>query len=157
MLYHQILIILHRPFVGNEPDSALRAGEICTDSASTICRLLQMFKANYGLRYINVQAVATTVTAGVVHAYDSCIYSGSKGKAAQANFVICIQALAEIGQSFKSSIHGLEIITSLRRAWQHQMFKEVGSKRRWRTPSDLGGAQLHRAQPSSGGGNLAGR
>ena len=142
--------------MGNEPDSDLRAGEICTNSATIICRLLQVYKVNYGLRYINVQAVATTVTAGVVHAYDSCIYSGAKGKAAQANFVICIQALAEIGQSFKSSIHGLEIITALKRAWQHQMFKELGSKRRWRMPTDLGGAQLHRAQASAGVSNLGG-
>ncbi|KIW94685.1 uncharacterized protein Z519_04662 [Cladophialophora bantiana CBS 173.52] len=145
ILYHQILIILNRPFVVHESDSEIFAGEICTKSAGIICQLLQVFKANYGLRYINVQAVASTVTAGVVHAYDSCIYSGPKGKAAQHNFVVCIQALAEIGQSFRSSIHGLEVITSLRRAWQHQMFKETRAKRRWRTSSELGGDHLHRA------------
>ncbi|OAG42045.1 hypothetical protein AYO21_03780 [Fonsecaea monophora] len=145
ILYHQILIILNRPFVVHESDSEILAGEMCTKSAGIICKLLQVFKANYGLRYINVQAVASTVTAGVVHAYDSCIYSGAKGKAAQHNFVVCIQALAEIGQSFRSSIHGLEVITSLRRAWQHQMFKETRAKRRWRGSSEMGGDHLHRA------------
>ncbi|OQV03672.1 Fungal Zn2-Cys6 binuclear cluster domain-containing protein [Cladophialophora immunda] len=144
ILYHQILIILNRPFVVHESDSEILAGENCTKSAGIICQLLQVFKANYGLRYINVQAVASTVTAGVVHAYDSCIYSGPKGKAAQHNFVVCIQALAEIGQSFRSSIHGLEVITSLRRAWQHQMFKETRAKRRWRGSSEIGGDHLHR-------------
>lgn len=128
--------------MGHEPDSDLRAGESCTSAARVICRILQIYKVNYGLRYLNVHAVSCTISAGVVHAYDSCIHSGLRGKAAQADFEVCIQALAEMGQTFRSGMYGLDVLMSLRRAWQHQMFKEVGSKRRWVASAEARGAQV---------------
>jgi len=135
MLYHQILIFLNRPFVSSDKDLTMGAGQACTNSARDICRMLRLYRRLYTLRYINVQAVATTMIAGVVHVHDCCTYSGTKGKLAQDNLLICIQALGEMGQCFNSSIRGLEVITTLRRAWQIQKFRETGPKRHRSTSS----------------------
>lgn len=149
MTYHQILIYLYRPFVSEDNEATLNARENCTGSAGQICRLLNIYRRYYALRYFNIQAVAITMVAGVVHAHDCCVYSGSKGKLAQDNLLTCIQALGEMGQCFNSSIRGLEVITTLRRVWQNKMFVQKGPKRQRGTFSTVDRPTLGRRRTSS--------
>ena len=133
--YHAAVILLHRPFV-SEPtspsafrDQPLNASQICSHSASEISRLLIMFRSRFSWRYVHLQAVHNATIAGVVHAYDACIFPGERGKRAQEDLNVCIQALGEMAQSFKSSTRGYEVIAAVRREWQNQRFLQAGSKR----------------------------
>lgn len=146
MVYHQIRILLHRPFVSEASETGLRAGEECTSSAEAISRLIQVFGRHYTFQYIHIQAVATVMTAAVVHAHDSCTYSGQRGRRAKDNLVTCTQALAGMGQLFHSSIRGLEVINSLRRMWQTQKFRDCGPKRHRETMSSAEGSSLERSK-----------
>lgn len=141
MLYQEMRIILFRPFLSCERESHLGAGNACTHAAQEICRILQLYRRYYTLRYINVTAVAVVMAAAEVHIHDCCTFSGQKGKTAENNLVICLQALGEMGQSFNSSIRGLDVITSLRRFWQSNKFRETRSKRH-RNPFSLEESQL---------------
>ena len=142
MVYHQTMIFLYRPFVSESNDVALRASQTCSNSAREICRLLDLYRRHYSLRYINVHAVAMTMTAGVVHAYDCCVFSGSRGKVAEQNLLDCIKALGEMAQSFNSAVRGIEVITSLRRMWQTQNFLKTGAKRHRGTFSQVSRPQM---------------
>ena len=122
-------IVLFRPFLSSDNDSLLGAGNACTYSAEEICRILQLYRRHYTLRYVNITAVAVVMAAAEIHVHDCCTYPGQKGKIAEKNLVICLQALGELGQSFHSAIRGLDVITSLRRLWQNQKFGGIRSKR----------------------------
>lgn len=129
MVYHQTMIFLYRPFISEANETASLAVETCSSSAREICRLLGLYRRHYSLSRINVHAVALTMTAGIVHAYDSCVFSGSRGKIAEQNLLDCINALSEMGQSFNSAVRGIEVITSRRRIWRTQNFVQAGVKR----------------------------
>ncbi len=143
MLYHQTVIFLYRPFISESDDVALLASQTCSNSAREICRFLGLFRRQYSLRLINMHAVAVTMTAGIVHAYDSCVYSGNRGKIAEQNLLECINALGEMGQSFNSAVRGIEVITSRRRMWRAQNFVQIGMKRHRGTFSQTSRPQLH--------------
>jgi len=123
------MIFLYRPFISESDDDALQASQICSNSAREICRLLGLYRRHYSLSRINLHAVAVTMTAGIVHAYDCCVFSGSRGKMAEQNLLDCIKALGEMAQSFNSAVRGIEVITSRRRVWQTQNFLQTGAKR----------------------------
>ena len=129
MLYHHAMMLLHRPFISDSSTMSFDAGDVCSNSASEFNRLLILYRRRYSLRHINVQGVHMTMTAGVIHAYDSCVYSGTRGKSAQDNLLVCVQALGEMGHSFAGGVRGLEVLTSLRRVWQTQKFCPSGTKR----------------------------
>ena len=123
------MIFLYRPFISESNDVALLASQTCSNSAQEICRLLALYDRHYSLSRINMHAVAVTMTAGIVHAYDSCVFSGSRGKIAEQNLLECINALGKMGQSFNSAVRGIEVITSRRRMWRAQNFVQTGTKR----------------------------
>lgn len=135
MQYHATVILLHRPFVSEcvSPsaiiDQPLNASQMCSVSASAISYLLIMFRRRFSWRYVHLQAVHNATIAGVVHAYDACIFPGERGKRAQEDLNVCIQALGEMAQSFKSSTRGYEVIAAVRREWQMRKFSHAGSKR----------------------------
>jgi hypothetical protein len=135
MQYHAAVVLLHRPFVGgvNSPNTQnylpLSASQMCSQSATEISRLLIMFRRRYSWRYVHLQAVHNATIAGVVHAYDACVFPGERGKLAQENLNVCVQALGEMAQSFKSSTRGYEVIAAVRREWHDQKFAHAGNKR----------------------------
>jgi hypothetical protein len=143
MIYHQTMIFLYRPFISESDDVALPASQTCSNSAREICRLLGLYRRHYALSRINMHAVAVTMTAGIVHAYDSCVFSGNRGKIAEQNLLECINALGEMGQSFNSAVRGIEVITSRRRMWRAQNFVQIGTKRHRGPFSQTGRPQLN--------------
>lgn len=146
MQYHAAIILLHRPFVAEvqSPSSLDKAtqesSQICTQAAKAISHLLVTFRGNYSWRFVHLQAVHNATIAGVVHAYDSCVAPGLRGMQALEEMQVCIQALGEMGLSFRSSIRGIEIIGAVRREWQRRSMYTAGIKR----------ARLSMSQPRQG-------
>jgi hypothetical protein len=135
MQYHAVMILLHRPFVTDVSSPSalsevtLDACQMCTRSAVAISRLLRIFRRRQSWRYVHLQSVHNTTIAGVVHAYDTCMFPGERGRQAQEGLSVCVQALGEMAQSFKSSMRGYEVIAAVRREWQARRWKQAGSKR----------------------------
>jgi hypothetical protein len=142
--FHSAVILLHRPFIftriprHHSPTSRAlppNAIECCRESAKIICELLIMYRDRYGLRYIHCQLTHVTMTASLIHVYDCCFLPGNEGKQAQELLLICIRSFAEMGQSYKMASRFLEVVTSLRRDWQTELFTNLGIKRPYhRTP-----------------------
>lgn len=135
MQYHGIMILLNRPFVGdvasreNMNDMNLDACRVCSRSAAAISELLRMFRRQLSWRYVHLQSVHNTTIAGVIHVYDSITFPGERGKQAQEGLNVCVQALAEMGQSFQSSMRGYEVIAAIRRESQAKRWLQTGAKR----------------------------
>ncbi|KAH0846686.1 putative Fungal specific transcription factor [Fonsecaea pedrosoi] len=141
MLHLQFLeavIFLQRPFI-SAPDApgtnTLQAdqadddsGSICDASANAICRLVVIYRQQWNLRRVHAQIVAIILTAALIHVHNCCVFSSSKGVQAHKQLSICFQALGEMSH-FNMSTRALEIILSLRRDWQDQIFGDLGRKR----------------------------
>ncbi|KAF2484935.1 fungal-specific transcription factor domain-containing protein [Neohortaea acidophila] len=133
LLFHEGIIFLHRPFLADaRPIFAgnMTASQLCSNAAVEICRLLETSKAKYPLKYLNGSAVRIVIAAGTIHAYDSVVYSGPRGKQAQGHFLSAVRLLGELGTTFNSATRGLEIITSLRSEWQARRFQQSKGKRK---------------------------
>ncbi|KIY02794.1 uncharacterized protein Z520_01259 [Fonsecaea multimorphosa CBS 102226] len=138
MQYHLARILLYRPFLCVVvPDNIQTASDylegnmarqVCTESAADICCLLNLYRRQFTLRSPHIQLIPIVTTAGMIQASHSYMPSPRSGtpdtrpwrssrpeRTVQEDVLLCIQALAEIGQTFKASIRGIEIITSLRR------------------------------------------
>jgi hypothetical protein len=68
--------------------------------------------------------VHVTMTAGLIHIFQLCMFptASRESKDAQSDFLTCIQALGEMGQTYKSASRALDVVTSLRQSWQHDNF-----------------------------------
>lgn len=135
MQYHEVMIMLHRPFISGpadharSEDSVLKdSGDICEASATAICRLLVMYRHQWGIRFVHPQVVPIILTAAMIHVHNCCIYSSEKGMRAQDNISICFSALGEMSY-FNIGTRSLETILSLRRDWQSRTFNRIGKKR----------------------------
>ncbi|KIW84801.1 hypothetical protein Z517_00189 [Fonsecaea pedrosoi CBS 271.37] len=104
------------PPVGHRSSHAFN----CTTSATQICKLTILFRQLFTLRHAHAETTHILVTAGLIHAYNCCIFSGSKCQEAQKLLLICIQALSDMGQMFVSANRGLEVLLSLKRKWQNK-------------------------------------
>jgi hypothetical protein len=60
------------------------------------------------------------MTAALIHIFQLCASPSGRGgdQKAQASFLTCVQALGEMGQTFKSASRALDVVTSLRRSWR---------------------------------------
>lgn len=130
LIYHESVILLHRPLITpvdaagdglavNEEAAAISLDK-CLESADKICAIVVLYRNRYGLKRLHHQMVHATMTAALIHVFQLCVLpAGSAGnKKAQASFLICIQALGEMGQTFKSASRALDVITSLRQSWR---------------------------------------
>lgn len=131
LIFHESIILLHRPLMTpNEPhslsdlasdrDSAAFSLQRCIESANSICSILVYYRNRYGLKRLHHQMVHAAMTAALIHAFQLCTTApgGSENKTAQSSFLTCIQALGEMGQTFKSASRALEVVTSLRQSWR---------------------------------------
>jgi len=134
MQYHETVILLHRPFIAEArslssfPAAGLDASQSCTHSASEISRILLIYRRQWGLKHINLQAVHIVIMAGIIHAHDCCLYSGPQGRSARDMLHICLQALGEMGQTFQSANRGMEVVMALLHDWQSQSFNLKSSQ-----------------------------
>ncbi|KIW35020.1 uncharacterized protein PV07_01747 [Cladophialophora immunda] len=135
--FHEAVIFLQRPFISApeapgtnmfKADQAEDSGSICDASANAICRLVVIYRRQWDLRRVHAQIVAIILTAALIHVHNCCVFSSSKGVQAHKQLSICFQALGEMSH-FNMSTRALEIILSLRRDWQDQMFRDSGRKR----------------------------
>ena len=124
--YHECIILLHRPLVSPEdttdttllsPTSSLHH---CLVSAREICKILTLFRRAYGLRRPHHLMVHVTMTAALIHVFQLSVVPGPDGetKRAQQDLLTCIQALGEMGQTYKSASRALDVVTALRQSWQ---------------------------------------
>lgn len=88
-------------------------------SAQQICRILAFYQRRYTLKRPQHHIVHVALTASLVHVYRVSVSAPDKpeGVDAQKCFLTCIQALAEMGQSYASASRALEVVTSLRHTW----------------------------------------
>lgn len=123
------MILLHRPLLTFShqnkskvlPRSTLvDSRNICTESATQICRLLQRYRQHYSLRRAHVQTVHSLLTAGLIHAENWCYKLTSNTDSAHGDLLFCAQALGELGQTYHSSMRALEALTTLRRNWRDE-------------------------------------
>jgi hypothetical protein len=137
MQYHEAMIILHRPFLSNFTGAPTTAptnspaevsGRMCEESATAICRLFGLYRQQWKIRLVHPQVVALILTAALIHAHNSCVFSGQRGLQAQENIFQCVQVLGEMSH-FNNSLRALEVVVSLRREWQNQTFRPLKTKR----------------------------
>jgi hypothetical protein len=133
LIYHESMILLHRPLItatdsAASPPGGIVAGEEtaaissnrCVESADAICDILRLYRDRYGLRRLHHQMVHVAMTAAMIHVYQLCVTSSGtpENQKAQTSFLTCIQALGEMGQTFKSASRALDVVTSLRQSWR---------------------------------------
>ncbi|KAH0841184.1 fungal specific transcription factor [Fonsecaea pedrosoi] len=134
MQFHEVMIMLRRPFISpsvpnTSHDGMLKdSAEICEASATAICRLLVMYRHQWGMRFMHPQIVSIILTAAMIHVHNCCIYSRDKGMQAHENISLCYSALGEMSY-FNIATRSLETIMSLRRDWQSRTFTGIGKKR----------------------------
>ena len=136
MHYHEVIILLYRPFIiplsGNSKSPltpVASALEACTSSATDICRLLKIYRQQFGLRQLYVYSIHTLMTASLTHIYDVCRSTSLGGNEVQKLALSSIQILSELAETFNSSRRALEVATSLWRDWQHEMSRSLKRKR----------------------------
>lgn len=64
------------------------------------------------------------MTASLIHIFQLCMFpaDSQENKDAQSDIMTCMQALGEMGQTYKSASRALDVVTSLRQSWQHDTF-----------------------------------
>jgi hypothetical protein len=126
MLYQLAMLLLHHPFqLGLLPgqhsvlQSAAVGGNTETRlayiaAAVHVCRCIDLYRRHYGLKRIFVQAVYITLTAGMVFAEEchSSLSTEDERRSSQEHALTCIQALGEMGQTYRSAIQGIYILTT---------------------------------------------
>ena len=131
--FNECIILLHRPLITPEETdvyaeapsrghaSSLRK---CIESSHKICRILVLFRKTYGLRRPHHHMVHVTMTAALIHVFQLCVTTAgsSENREAQKDLLTCIQALGEMGQTYKSASRALDVVTSLRQSWQDDTF-----------------------------------
>lgn len=131
LIYHESIILLHRPLITpvesesargitSDHQTAAHSLKKCVDSAHQICDIMFYYRDKYGLKRLHHQMVHAAMTAALIHAYTLCSTAASSEdyKKASAAFLTCIQALGEMGQTFKSASRALDVVTSLRQSWR---------------------------------------
>jgi hypothetical protein len=139
MQYHQFMIFLHRPFISryrSQPYPPVGRGHnhartTCIESAVAISKLLTKYKSAYTLRLINVQAVSIVFSAALILVFATVSeIKGDTDVDLNTHLSTCCKGLAELGKTFQNATRALEILLSIKRAWQAKLLVNSGSKRR---------------------------
>ncbi|PVH71352.1 hypothetical protein DL98DRAFT_106605 [Cadophora sp. DSE1049] len=139
MQYHQFMIYIHRPFISkyrSQPyppvgPSYNHARTTCMESAVAISQLLTRYRSAYTLRLINVQAVSIVFSAALILVFATVSeIRGDTNVDLNTHLSTCCRGLAELGKTFQNATRALEVLLSIKRAWQAKLLVDVGSKRR---------------------------
>lgn len=139
MQYHQFMIYIHRPFISkyrSQPYPPVGPGynharTTCIESAVAISKLLTKYKSAYTLRLINIQAVSIVFSAALILVFATVSeIRGDTNVDPNTHLSTCCKGLAELGKTFQNATRALEILLSIKRAWQAKLLVCVGSKRR---------------------------
>ncbi|KAJ5759283.1 hypothetical protein N7520_006439 [Penicillium odoratum] len=143
MQYHQIIIFFHRPWVSKsyiQPRSPRQgpgyhhARRMCTESATAVARLLQIYETHYSFRRMTNQVVAIIFSAALMLLFVTVSSSSPMPtKAGEINqphprnaemvayLNLCFRALDELGQSFENAKRTRDYLVTLQRRWQAHM------------------------------------
>ncbi|EXJ73871.1 uncharacterized protein A1O5_03633 [Cladophialophora psammophila CBS 110553] len=139
MQYHQFMIYIHRPFMSKPAASTtinsnirhIHARAVCIESAVAISMLLGLYKANYPLRFVNVEVVSIVFSAAIILVLASVLdLEGTDKLNLQRHLDTCCKALAELGKVFKNASRTLEILLDIKRKWQAKLVASEKPKRR---------------------------
>ncbi|KAH7317439.1 hypothetical protein BKA65DRAFT_515922 [Rhexocercosporidium sp. MPI-PUGE-AT-0058] len=139
MQYHQFMIFIHRPFISkyrSQPYPPVGPGynharTTCIESAVAISKLLTKYKSAYTLRFINIQAVSIVFSAALILVFATVSeIRGDANVDLNIHLSTCCKGLAELGKTFQNATRALEVLLSIKRAWQAKLLVYVGSKRR---------------------------
>jgi hypothetical protein len=121
MQYHCIMILANRPFLSRNTFSKVDAKSVmegrllCAQAATSISRLLTIYRRLYTVRRVNIQAVHLIFTASLIHVCNACSSVDPQTQTATwQDLEVCCQALEEIGQGYKNAIRGLEVVKSVK-------------------------------------------
>jgi hypothetical protein len=127
--YHEIIILLYRPFLGHSDPQASDASsrftpfiarQSCFQAASDICNILTVYRRYYGLRRVHIQMVHVVMTAALIHSYFDSGFAGKDEPRAQEFLLNCLQALGEMGQTYRTALRALEVVVALRNSWRNE-------------------------------------
>lgn len=128
--HEETMILLCRPFLGlseyegENPPGAMSpevSRQRCFAAASSICAFLSAYRRQYGLKRMHFHMVHIISTAALIHVYYTCIIGGPEGKSAQDMLLVCMQALGEMGQTYRSASRALEVISQVRNDWRSRI------------------------------------
>lgn len=126
MLYQLAVLLLHHPFqlvlLGEQENVSQPTGvagspatrNACIAAAINVCHCVELYRSHHGLKRIFVQAVYITLTAGLVLAANckSNLSTLEEQRSSQEHVIRCIQALGEMGQTYRSAIRSIHILTT---------------------------------------------
>ncbi|EKG19267.1 Transcription factor fungi [Macrophomina phaseolina MS6] len=174
MLYHQMMIYIHRPYVsktyiqpmppqGPGPAHAL---QMVIESSTAIVDLLRLYEQRYTFRRMNIHAVSIIFTTSLILIFIICSKqrgttpplsgTGSSNADARkglnntpaenaiAQLSVCFRALEDLTQSYDSARRTREFLVALQQRWQQQ-------GRNWNRNS-ISGSKRHlkdRPQPAT--------
>lgn len=107
------------------PASANGAREACFHAASNVIRILTSYRQQYGLKRAHVHVIQVITTAAIMHTYFYTLYRPQEGNTAQESLVICLQALGEMGQTYRSASRALEAVASLKDSWRSRARQKI--------------------------------
>ena len=124
MFFHLLFIHLFRPFLKyNQATSPLPTHvsprKICTHAATTISKILRLYKRNYGLRQICNIAVYIAHSACTIHLLNL------PDKNARRDIIHGVKHLEEIADSWLCARRTLNILGVLVRKWKIQLPEEA--------------------------------
>lgn len=126
MHYYQNIIHAHRPYMSKtyhqpfppQGPGSDHARMMCTDSAFSIAKLLQLYEASYGLRRINVQAVGIACSAALLLIFTNITRHQPDGGRTEMHLNACFRALDEFSLSWDSAKRARELLLVLQRQWE---------------------------------------
>ncbi|KAK7715486.1 hypothetical protein SLS57_006873 [Botryosphaeria dothidea] len=149
MLYHQMMIYIHRPYVsktyiqpmppqGPGPQHAL---QMVIESSTAIVDLLRLYEQRYTFRRMNIHAVSIIFTTSLILIFIICskqrgatppLLGTGAGNANPKNLAntpaenaisqlsVCFRALEDLTQSYDSARRTREFLVALQQRWQQQ-------------------------------------
>ncbi|GME31628.1 Transcription factor [Neofusicoccum parvum] len=170
MLYHQMMIYIHRPYVSKtyiqpmppQGPGHMHAQQMCIESSTAIVDLLRLYEQRYTFRRMNIHAVSVIFTTSLILIFIICSkqrgttppplgsssnnksLSGSPAENAIAQLSVCFRALEDLTQSYDSARRTREFLVALQQRWQQQ-------GQRW-NHNHTGGSKRHlkdRPQPAT--------
>lgn len=128
MTFHNLVILMHRPFIGSQAfaagqhhawatqhrNLASTSSQFCTRSADAIVAHLETFERHYVLRYIPFVAVHCVLDAATVHVLNMFSDDERLARKARKAYEVSIRALEEISETWGYAGKAISILVQLK-------------------------------------------
>jgi hypothetical protein len=137
MEYHQLLILIHRPWTSKTSQPTLQKGpgymharHQCVESATAISKLLRRYEMQYTFRRMNIQIIHIIFSAALIMIFATISRRTEPPTLEEAsNLGVCFRALDELGQAFELAKSAREGLITIQRRWRDFRRKHRGLKR----------------------------